>query len=100
MQEVVEKCITALQQEGLFFESSSNVHQGKISFQITSNDREVLQIFADWYKRIENFTQITKKDVVAQAKQALVAFIASQQLENVDQVQERLTQSIVKVLVK
>lgn len=98
--ERIESLVVLLQQQGIFLQTSKNEQQGKVSYQITSNDRELLEIFANWYKEIENFSQITKKESVLQATQQLLQFADQKDIENKAEVKKLLEQSIVKVLIK
>ena len=100
IEEKIEHFLQILQAEGIFLQTSKNQQQGKISYQITSNDWEVLQIFADWYKPVENFTQITKKEQTAQAIQLLKEFVAQGNIENAEEVKTLLEKWTVKILVK
>ncbi|MDR0369534.1 MAG: hypothetical protein LBH96_03305 [Candidatus Peribacteria bacterium] len=96
----IESIIQTLQQEGIFFQSSSNEHQGQMSYQVNSNDWEVLQLFSEWYKDIEKFSEITKKEIVAQATEQAIAFLQTQNIENNEEAKQLLENNIVKVLVK
>jgi quinol monooxygenase YgiN len=98
--ETLENLLQQLQKEGIFLQSSTNEHQGQISYQITSNDWELLELFAEWYKDIEKLTKITKKEFVSEAVQQLEAFLQQQQIEQAEEIQELLRKSTVKVLVK
>ena len=86
LQDFFQEQLHRLQAEGFFLQSSLNVQQGKTTLQITSNDWEVLQIFADWYKPVENFSQITKKGQTVQAVQQLMDFLAQEGIDNADEV--------------
>ncbi|MDR0282386.1 MAG: hypothetical protein LBI53_03610 [Candidatus Peribacteria bacterium] len=88
IQEKLEGMIVMLQQQGIFLQWSKNEQQGTTSFQISSNDYELLQIFADWYKPVENFTQITKREQTAQAIQLLKAFVEQEDIENAEEVKK------------
>jgi len=90
IQEKLEGMIASLQQQGIFLQWSKNEQQGTTSFQISSNDYELLQIFADWYKPVENFTQITKREQTAQAIQLLNAFVEQEDIENAEEVRQRV----------
>ena len=98
--EEIEKLVEKLQEGGIFLQVSKNENQGKVSFQISSNDYELLQIFALWYKRIENFSQITKKGITQQNMEELKAFLEKEQIENRDEIISLLEAGTVKVLIK
>ena len=99
IQEKLEQMILTLQQQGIFLQWSKNEQQGTTSFQISSNDYELLQIFADWYKPVENFTQITKKAVVQNALGDLKLFL-EEQVENSNEIKKLLDTAVIKILVK
>ena len=92
--------IRGLQQEGIFLQSSSNAHQRQISYQITSNDWELLEIMAARYKDIENLSKITKKELAGEAVGQLEAFVQQEGIENAEEVKQMLESSVVKILVK
>jgi hypothetical protein len=100
LEEVLQQRIQHLQQKGIFLQSSLNVQRGKNILQITSNDWELLQMFADWYKPIEKFTQITKKEHTVQAMGQLLAFLEDKNLENKTELALLVQQGTVKILIK
>lgn len=100
IQEQLENILEDLQAEGIFLQSSSNNAGGKISYQITSNDYELLEIFAEWYKEIENFSQITKRELALQAVAQLKEFIGEGNFDNASEIVEVVNTSLVKVLIK
>lgn len=100
LQEVFQKQVARLQEYGFFLQTSLNTQQGKTTLQITSNDWELLQMFAEWYSPIEKFSQITKKEQTAQAKAQLLAFLAAEQIENATEITALIESGTLKVLVK
>jgi hypothetical protein len=100
IQEKLGQLLQKLQNEGMFLQSSRNETQGKISFQITSNDWEILQTFAEWYKKIENFSQITKKEYVRQMTETLKTSIQQGAFENQAEILKLIEEKVVKILVK
>ncbi|MDR0607701.1 MAG: hypothetical protein LBG52_05135 [Candidatus Peribacteria bacterium] len=100
LQEVFQKQITHLQAYGIFLQSFLNTQSGKTILQITSNDWELLQIFAKWYSPIENFSQITKKEQTAQATAQLLAFLITNNVQNAEEMKALIESGTIKVLVK
>ena len=64
-----------LQNEWIFIQISENIQWDKHTYEITSNDYELLQIFAKLYLPVENFSQITKREQAQEAIQALENFL-------------------------
>jgi hypothetical protein len=100
LQETLGQLIATLQEVGIFLQSSLNQNQGKMTLQITSNDYELLQIFAHRYSGIENFSQITKKNFTLQTTQQLIHFIEQHSFENAPDIKKLIEENVVKVLVK
>jgi hypothetical protein len=46
-----------------------------ITYQISSNDYELLEIYAKWYEAVEKFEKITKADFTKEMKIKLLEFI-------------------------
>ena len=44
-------------------------------YQISSNDYELLEIFAKWYEAVEKFEKITKRDFTEEMKTKLIEFL-------------------------
>jgi hypothetical protein len=59
-----------------------------------------LQLFANWYKEIENFEQITKKEQVAQTREQLKAFLQQENIENKAECETLIANGTMKILVK
>ena len=51
-----------LQDQWMFIQISENIQWDKHTYEITSNDYELLEIFAKLYLSVENFSQITKRE--------------------------------------
>lgn len=100
IEEKIESIIKILQQEGIFLQSSKNEHNGQISYQVSSNDWEVLQLFSEWYKDIEKLSKITKKELALQAVEQVITFLQTQDIENTEEIKYLLENNVVKVLVK
>ncbi len=46
-------------------------------YQISSNDYELLEIFAKWYEPVEKFEKITKREFTQEMKSKLIEFLQS-----------------------
>jgi hypothetical protein len=67
-----------LQDEWIFIQISENIQWDKHTYEITSNDYELLEIFAKLYLPVENFSQITKREQAQEATEALKSFLWTQ----------------------
>jgi hypothetical protein len=72
-------------------------------YQISSNDYELLEIFAKWYEPVEKFEKITKREFTEEMKIKLLEFISTNpeipqngKAEVLKQIQE----GIIKLLTK
>ena len=86
-----------LQNEWIFIQISENIQWDKHTYEITSNDYELLQIFAKLYLPVENFSQITKREQAQEAIQALENFLEK---EGESELREKINNSCVKLLQK
>ena len=64
-----------LHDEGIFIQISENIQWDKHTYEITSNDYELLEIFAKLYLPVENFSQITKREQAQEAIESLKIFL-------------------------
>lgn len=48
-------------------------------YQISSNDYELLEIWAKWYEAVEKFKKITKREFTQEMKTKLIEFISTHQ---------------------
>lgn len=64
-----------LQNIWIFTQISENIQWDKHTYEITSNDYELLEIFANLYLPVENFSQITKRKQAQEAIDALKFFL-------------------------
>ena len=67
-----------LQDNGIFIQISENIQWDKHTYEITSNDYELLEIFAKLYLPVENFSQITKREQAQEAIEALKTFLGKE----------------------
>ncbi len=65
----------SLQNEGIFIQISENIQWDKHTYEITSNDYELLEIFTKLYLPVENFSKITKREQTQEAIEALKIFL-------------------------
>ena len=86
-----------LQNNWIFIQISENIQWDKHMYEITSNDYELLEIFANLYLPVEKFEQITKREQAQEATEALKAFLLNEwEKELIDVV----SSSCVKILQK
>ena len=88
---------TNLQNEWIFIQISENIQWDKHTYEITSNDYELLEIFAKLYLPVEIFSQITKREQAQEAIEALKLFIWK---EGESELLEKISSSCVKLLQK
>ena len=86
-----------LQNEWIFIQTSENTQWDKCTYEITSNDYELLEIFSKLYLPVENFSQITKREQAQEAIEALKIFL-SNEWEN--ELITKINNSCVKLLQK
>lgn len=86
-----------LQEEWMFIQISENIQWDKHTYEITSNDYELLENVAKLYLPVENFSQITKREQVQEASEALKIFLEK---EGESELREKVNNSCVKLLQK
>lgn len=86
-----------LQNEWIFIQISENTQWDKCTYEITSNDYELLEIFSKLCLPVENFSQITKREQTQEAIEALKVFL-SNEWEN--ELITKISNSCVKLLQK
>jgi len=86
-----------LQDNWIFIQISENIQWDKHTYEITSNDYELLEIFAKLYLPVENFSQITKREQAQEAIEALKNFL-NNEWEN--EMITKIDNSCVKLLQK
>lgn len=87
----------SLQNEWIFIQISENIQWDKHTYEITSNDYELLQIFAKLYLPVEKFSQITKREQAQEAIETLKNFLWK---EGESELIEKINSSCVKLLQK
>ena len=86
-----------LQDNWIFIQISENIQWDKHTYEITSNDYELLEIFSMLYLPVENFSQITKREQTQEALKALDNFLEN---EWEKEKKEIINNSCVKLLQK
>ena len=86
-----------LQENGIFIQISENIQWDKHTYEITSNDYELLKIFAKLYLPVENFSQITKREQTQEAIEELKVFLWK---ERKSELLKKINNSCVKLLQK
>ena len=86
-----------LQKEWIFIQISENIQWDKHTYEITSNDYELLENFAKLYLPVENFSQITKREQAQEAIETLKNFLWK---EGESELIEKINSSCVKLLQK
>jgi len=74
-----------------------------IVYQVSGNDYQILQSFANWYQSIENINKIPKYDEALEIKEKLIQFIKSNSEipeEGKNETIKLLKNSIIKILIK
>jgi len=87
----------------MFFKSDKLINNNGITYQISSNDYELLEIFAKWYEPIEKFEKIIKRDFTQDMKIKLIEFLETNQeipSEGKAEVLEKIKNSQIKFLMK
>ena len=86
-----------LQDEWLFIQISENIQWDKHTYEITSNDYELLEIFSKLYLPVEKYSQITKREQAQEAITALKIFL-EKEWEN--EIITKIDNSCLKILQK
>ena len=86
-----------LQDNWIFIQISENIQWDRHTYEITSNDYELLEIFSNLYLPVEKFTQITKREQTQEAINALKIFLLN---EWEKEIIEKIDNSCIKLLQK
>jgi len=86
-----------LQDNWIFIQISENIQWDRHTYEITSNDYELLEIFSNLYLPVEKFTQITKREQTQEAINALKTFLLN---EWEKEIIEKIDNSCIKLLQK
>lgn len=102
-EETLDAMVKKLQQEWIFLKTDKLQNKNGIVYQISSNDYELLEIFAQWYKAVEKFEKITKRDFTEEMKTTLITFINTNTeipQDGKDEVIKQLQEWTIKLLTK
>ncbi|HCB52116.1 TPA: hypothetical protein DEP21_06205 [Patescibacteria group bacterium] len=92
-----------LHHQGFFIKKDVLETSNGVVYQMSSNDWELLEIFAKWHESIEKFEKITRKEFTEQMKDLLIAFMVSDHNvpeEGRQDVLEAIESGVVKLLIK
>lgn len=76
-QEFLDNIIQKLQQEWIFIKADKLINNNGMTYQISTNDYELLEVFAKWYEPVEKFEKISKVVFTQGMKSKLIEFITS-----------------------
>lgn len=102
-QEMLDKMIKELQDSGVFLKVDKLSNKNGITYQISSNDYELLEIFAKWYEPIEKFEKISKREFSNEMKSKLIEFVQSNPdipSDGKDDVLQQIQEGRIKFLMK
>lgn len=100
LQELLEQRIHSLQTQGIYLLSSLNRQGNKATLQITSSDRELLQLFAHWSRPFLTCSAEWKKNQITSALELLLSFLANQALPQQEEIKKLIAKSTIKLLTK
>jgi len=75
LQEDLDNMIKILQQEWIFIKIDKLTNNNGITYQISTNDYELLEVFAKWYEPVEKFEKISKVIFTQEMKSKLLEFL-------------------------
>ncbi|MCX6824534.1 MAG: hypothetical protein NT085_05435 [candidate division SR1 bacterium] len=73
--DILDNSMIKLQEHGFFMKINKLPNKNGIVYQISSNDYELLEIFAQWYEAVEKFEKITKREFTQEMKTKLIECI-------------------------
>lgn len=74
-EEIFDMMKKQLAEEWIFIKTDILANNNGIIYQISSNDYELLEIFAQWYEAVEKFEKISKREFTEEMKTKLIEFI-------------------------
>jgi len=101
--DILDNMMSKLQEHGFFMKVDKLTNKNGIVYQISSNDYELLEIFAQWYEPVENFEKITKREFTQEMKTKLEEFIITNPEipeEGKDEVMKQIKDWTIKLLTK
>ena len=102
-EENLDRIIKTVQQQWIFLKADKLANKNGIVYQISSNDYELLEIFAKWYEAVEKFEKITKRDFTQEMKTKLIEFLKTNPevpSEGKDDVIKQIEEWTIKLLTK
>ncbi len=102
-EESLDVKIHILQQKGIFLKADKLINKNGMVYQISTNDYELLEIFAQWYEPVEKFEKITKREFTQEMKMSLIEFIKTNTeipQEGKTEVLKQITEWTIKLLTK
>lgn len=76
-EEELDTMIQILQNQWIFLKGDKISNKNGITYQISSNDYELLDIVTKWYEPVEKFKKITKLEFTQEMKKKLIDFIST-----------------------
>lgn len=102
-QDMIDKIIKDLQQDSIFLKADKLTNNNGITYQISSNDYELLEICAKWYEPVEKFEKISKREFADEMKSKLMSFIETNPeipSDGKEDVLEQIKNGVIKFLMK
>ena len=101
--DTLDRMVEIIKSHGIFLKTDKPSNNNGITYQISSNDYQLLEIFAKWYEPIEKFEKITKRDFAIEMKNKLIQFIETNPeipAEGKAEVLKQIQNGIIKFLTK
>ncbi|MCX6825486.1 MAG: hypothetical protein NTY80_04690 [candidate division SR1 bacterium] len=102
-EESLDLRIKMLQNRGVFLKADKLKNKNGMVYQISSNDYELLEIFAQGYEAVEKFNKISKREFTEEMKTKLIEFISTNAeipQEGKTEVLKLIKEGVIKLLTK
>lgn len=102
-EEELDMIIHMLQHSGVFLKADKLSNKNGMVYQISSNDYELLERFAQWYEPVEKFEKISKREFTEEMKIKLLDFIRTNTeipQDGKDTVVKQIEEGVIKLLMK
>lgn len=102
-QEKLDAMIKDLQNHGIFFKINKLANKNGIVYQMSTNDYELLEIWAKAYEPVEKFEKITKREFTDEMKTKLLEFLDTNKeipQEGKEEVIKQIQEWTIKLLMK
>lgn len=76
-EDMLDEVINSLQKEWIFLKTDKLQNNNGITYQISCNDYELLEMYAKWYEPVEKFEKITKGEFTQEMKTKLLEYITN-----------------------